>query len=173
MVDSPSKPVVLSANELGPWAESIGLEVTRASGDEVQATWRVTAVLTQPYGYLHGGVHCSVVETPASLGASIWLGERGRVLGLSNSTSFFRACAVRDLLSSIARPIEQGPEGQVWQVNTKNEQRGLVSQGTVRLHHRSARLPTEFAEEAKAGSGSSQPPVCAARSPMLLPASPP
>jgi 1,4-dihydroxy-2-naphthoyl-CoA hydrolase len=135
VVDSSSENVVLSPNVLGPWAESIGLEFTHVAPDEVQATWRVTAALTQPYGLLHGGVHCSVVETLSSLGASIWLGERGQVVGVSNSTSFFRPCVVGDLLSSIARPIEQSPERQVWQVNTSSERRGLVAQGTVRLHH--------------------------------------
>ena len=102
MVDSSSENVVLSPNVLGPWAESIGLEFTHVAPDEVQATWRVTAALTQPYGLLHGGVHCSVVETLSSLGASIWLGERGKVVGVSNSTSFFRPCVVGDLLSSIS-----------------------------------------------------------------------
>jgi 1,4-dihydroxy-2-naphthoyl-CoA hydrolase len=135
VVNSASEPVALSPRNLGPWAESIGLEVTEAGPAEVQARWQVTAALTQPYGYLHGGVHCSVVETLASLGASIWFGDKGRVVGISNSTSFFRSCIVGDPLLSIALPIEQGPEGQVWQVNTRHEQRGLVAQGTVRLHH--------------------------------------
>lgn len=139
MVDSSSEHVVLSPTDLGPWAESLGLDVTHAAPDEVRATWRVTAALTQPYGYLHGGVHCSVVETLCSLGASIWFGESGRVVGISNSTSFFRPCVVGDLLSSIAGPIEQSPQGQVWQVNTSNERGELVAQGTVRLHH----LPTK------------------------------
>lgn len=141
MVDSSSEHVVLSPSDLGPWAESLGLEVTHSASDEVRATWRVTPALTQPYGYLHGGVHCSVVETLSSLGASIWFGERGRVVGISNSTSFFRPCVVGDLLSSSALPIEQSPQGQVWQVNTTNEGGKLVAQGTVRVHH----LPTKTA----------------------------
>ena len=37
----------------------------------------VTPDLHQPYGIVHGGVHCSLVESAASIGAALWFGERG------------------------------------------------------------------------------------------------
>ena len=66
---------------LGPFATSLGLVLDTANGDEVTAHWTVTPEMHQPYGILHGGVHCSVVETLASVGAALWLGDRGKVVG--------------------------------------------------------------------------------------------
>ena len=48
----------------------------------------------QPFGITHGGVYCVAVETAASVGAGYWYGERGQVVGVSNSTEFLRP--VRD-----------------------------------------------------------------------------
>ena len=47
--------------------------------------------LLQPYGILHGGVLCTMVETVGSVGAALWYGDRGNVVGVSNSTDFIRA----------------------------------------------------------------------------------
>ena len=94
--------------DLGPFATSLGLTLTSASGEEVVGDWRVTEVMLQPAGLLHGGVHCAVVETLASVGASLWLGDRGQVVGVVNSTDFFRASRPGDRLTSTAAPIHRG-----------------------------------------------------------------
>ena len=48
----------------------IGLDITSAGADEVRATLVVTPELLQPYGLLHGGVLCSIVETLGSVGGA-------------------------------------------------------------------------------------------------------
>lgn len=123
-----------STDPFGPFARSLGLELNHADGDVVSGTWRASAALHQPHGIVHGGVHCSVVETLASLGAALWLGDRGRVVGVSNSTDFFRA--VREgTLSSVGRPVHRGRLQQVWVVETHDERDRLVARGQVRLQN--------------------------------------
>lgn len=124
----------VSADELGPFAESLGLHVTRADGDGVSATWKASAPMHQPHGIVHGGVHCSVVETLASLGAALWLGDRGRVVGISNATDFFRAVTEGELTSR-GRPIHRGRSQQVWVIETRDDQERLVARGQVRLQN--------------------------------------
>jgi 1,4-dihydroxy-2-naphthoyl-CoA hydrolase len=124
----------VNINELGPFAESLGLQVTRADGDEVFATWKASVTMYQPHGIVHGGVHCSVVETLASVGASLWLGDRGRVVGVSNATDFFRAVTDGEL-SSVGRPIHRGRSQQVWVIETRDDQDRLVARGQVRLQN--------------------------------------
>lgn len=85
----------------------LGLELDEISGDRVTIRWRVRPELHQPYGILHGGVHCSVVETAASLGAGVWLGERGRVVGVSNQTDFLRAVGEGELVA-VGTPVHRG-----------------------------------------------------------------
>lgn len=124
----------LNLDQLGAFTESLGLRVTRADGDEVSVTWTATPAMHQPHGIVHGGVHCSVVETLASVGAGLWLGDRGRVVGVTNSTDFFRAVSEGEL-SSVGRPIHRGRSQQVWVVETRDDQDRLVARGQVRLQN--------------------------------------
>ncbi len=119
----------------GPFVEHLGLQFTEVTGERVVGTWTARPALHQPYGIVHGGVHCSVVETLASVGAATWLGEQGQVVGVSNSTDFYRA--VREgALTSVATPVHQGRSQQVWVVETRlDESDKLVSRGQVRLQH--------------------------------------
>jgi uncharacterized protein (TIGR00369 family) len=121
--------------DLGPLAKHLGLEVDTATGDEVTAHWAVRDELLQPYGILHGGVHCAVVESLASLGAAVWIGERGKVVGASNSTDFYRATGDGTQLRSVAKPVHRGRSQQVWSVETFDEQDRLVAKGQVRLQN--------------------------------------
>lgn len=120
--------------DLGPFAVSLGLELDAADGDAVVGRWRVGPHLLQPHGILHGGVHCSVVETLASVGASLWLADRGRVVGVSNTTDFYRATTEGELVST-ALPVHRGRSQQVWRVQTVDAGDRLVAQGQVRLQN--------------------------------------
>ena len=129
---------VLNPDHTGPFVDHLGLRLASASGDEVSATWTAEPKLHQPYGILHGGVHCAVVETLASLGAAMWFGDRGKVVGVSNATDFYRA--VREgTLTSHAVPVHRGRSQQVWVVETHDAQDRLVARGQVRLQN----LPAE------------------------------
>jgi uncharacterized protein (TIGR00369 family) len=74
------------------------------------------------------------VESSASVGAAAWFGERGRVVGVSNSTDFFRAVTEGELTAT-AVPVHRGRSQQVWRVTIKDEQDRLVAQGQVRLQN--------------------------------------
>jgi uncharacterized protein (TIGR00369 family) len=125
-------------NLKGSFVEFLGLEFTEATGDRVVATWAVRPDLHQPFGILHGGVHCSVVETLASVGGALWFGERGQVVGVNNSTDFLRA--TRDgALTSTGTPVHRGRSQQLWLVETVDDDGRMVARGQVRLQN----LPTE------------------------------
>jgi 1,4-dihydroxy-2-naphthoyl-CoA hydrolase len=128
-----STKTVDESTDLGPFAKSLGLELDTATGDEVTAHWTVLPELHQPHGILHGGV----VETLASVGASLWLGDTGKVVGVSNTTDFYRATSAGRLTSS-ARPLHRGRSQQVWLVETIDEQGRNVARGQVRLQNLNA-----------------------------------
>jgi uncharacterized protein (TIGR00369 family) len=128
---------LLDIDIMGPFTESLGIRFDLADGDEVTAHWDVTAAMHQPNGILHGGIHCSVVETLASVGAALWLGERGQVVGVSNTTDFFRAVS-SGRMSSRAVPVHRGRSQQVWVVETTDDQGRLIARGQVRLQNLTA-----------------------------------
>lgn len=124
-----------STLEMGGFAGLIGLRLDAASPDEVAASWTVTEALLQPFGLLHGGVHCAVVETLGSIGGALWWGERGSAVGVHNGTDFFRSARVGDALTSVARPVHRGRSQQLWRIETHDEQGRLVSAGEVRIQN--------------------------------------
>ena len=115
------------------WVKEMGITILKASPDEVTCEWEVSEKHHQGYGIVHGGVHCGVVETLASIGAALIAHPRGqRVVGLENSTSFIRA--VRSgRLHAVARPVTRGRTTQVWEAWIRDEEEKLVAQGRVRL----------------------------------------
>jgi 1,4-dihydroxy-2-naphthoyl-CoA hydrolase len=119
----------------GNFVDWLGLEFVEMTGDLVECTWTVEPRMHQPYGILHGGIHCSVVETMASLGAAVWLGDKGQVVGVNNNTDFYRAVSAGTLRST-ARPVHRGRSQQVWLVETVAEDSGkVVARGQVRLQN--------------------------------------
>ncbi len=122
------------SQDLGPFATGLGLELTEATGDRVVATWSAQPSLHQPYGIVHGGAHCGVVETLASIAGAMWLGDRGQVVGVTNTTDFLRAVREGDLVST-ATPVHRGRLQQLWTVETLDADGRLVSRGSVRLQN--------------------------------------
>ncbi len=122
-----------SFNNLDGWVKEMGIVILSASPDEVTCEWEVAVKHHQPYGIVHGGVHCGVIETLASIGAALVALPRGqRVVGLENSTTFIRA--VRSgKLSAVARPVTRGRSSQVWEAWIRDDKNQLVAQGRVRL----------------------------------------
>jgi 1,4-dihydroxy-2-naphthoyl-CoA hydrolase len=122
-----------SVNRLPGWVREMGIEILKVTPDEVVGAFDVAEKHYQGYGIVHGGVHCGLIETLASLGAAIVaLPRRQRVVGLENATSFIRA--VRSgRLTGTARPVTRGRTTQVWEAWIRDEQQNLVAQGRVRL----------------------------------------
>lgn len=122
-----------AVNQLPGWVRDMGITILKVTPDEVIGAFDVAEKHHQGYGIVHGGVHCGLIETLASLGAAIVALPRGqRVVGLENSTSFIRA--VRSgRLTGTARPVTRGRTTQVWEASIRDEQQNLVAQGRVRL----------------------------------------
>ena len=116
------------------WPEAMGMHITHATKDEVRAELTVGPQHLQAYGIVHGGVHCGVIETIASIGAYLVARERGQhVVGLENNTSFIRAVRAGTKLRAVAKPVTRGRQTQVWQASVVDESERIVATGRVRL----------------------------------------
>jgi 1,4-dihydroxy-2-naphthoyl-CoA hydrolase len=110
----------------------LGLTLLHADGDTVVGRLEIKPELHQPFGIVHGGVYCSVVETVASVGASLWFGDRGNVVGVANHTNFLRAVR-QGILDVRGTPVHRGRTQQLWTVTVTDERDRLIAQGEVRL----------------------------------------
>lgn len=113
---------------------AMGLRFVTATADEVVAEYDVADVHRQPYGIVHGGVHCGVVEAACSTGAALCALARGQggVVGVDNHTSFIHAVR-RGRVRVRAVPITRGRRTQLWEATCTDAAGVVVATGRVRL----------------------------------------
>jgi 1,4-dihydroxy-2-naphthoyl-CoA hydrolase len=117
------------------WGEHLGLEMLDVTPTRVRARLLADARHHQPYGILHGGVYCSIVESVASYGAGYAAAANGArgVVGVANQTDFLRSHSVGELLCE-GEPIHVGRRQQVWVVTIRRaSDEKLVARGQVRF----------------------------------------
>ncbi len=119
----------------GPFVAAMKFEVTEADGLRVAGHVDLGPDQHTPWGVVHGGVYCSVVESAASIGASTAVLEHGQfAVGVNNNTDFLRAMT-GGRVDVVAEPIQQGRTQQLWQVLLTREDGKLVARGQVRLQN--------------------------------------
>jgi 1,4-dihydroxy-2-naphthoyl-CoA hydrolase len=122
--------------DVGGWSDQIGLEVIEVGPERVVAQVEAHPRHHQPYGIMHGGVYCSIVEGVASIGAGNLARINGQagVVGVANSTDFLRSHSVGGLVAT-GVPVHQGKSAQLWSVEIRRtSDQKLVSRGQVRFH---------------------------------------
>ena len=126
--------------EANAFGRATGLRLTSVSGTRVTGVVEVGPDQHTPWGVVHGGVYCAVVEAAASVGASTAVVGEGRfAVGVNNNTDFLRA-TTEGRLDVVAEPIQQGRTQQLWQVLISRADDGkAVARGQVRLQN--VRLP--------------------------------
>jgi uncharacterized protein (TIGR00369 family) len=135
---------------IGPdgWGEQVGQKLLEVTPERVRARIEIAPRHHQPYGIVHGGVYCSIVEGVASVGAGtagMKAGVAG-VVGVANATDFLRShSAEQGALLAEGRPIHTGRSMALWQVEIRRASDDkLVARGQVRFHVLSE-LPAERA----------------------------
>jgi 1,4-dihydroxy-2-naphthoyl-CoA hydrolase len=126
-------------NRAKGWGAAMQLVFTALSADEVRCEFIVSEQHLQPFGLVHGGVYCGVIEHMTSIGATMHVHALGQhAVGLENTTSFVRAVS-GGTLRGVARPVSRGRTNQLWEGWIHDERDRLVSQGRVRLQNIAAR----------------------------------
>lgn len=110
---------------------SMGLHMTSVGPERTTATFEVAAHLLAATGSLHRGVVSAAVETVASVAGAAWFADRGRVVGVSNTTSHF-ATTSSGRVDVVAEPAGLLDSRQVWTVVLLAED-VLLARGTVEL----------------------------------------
>jgi uncharacterized protein (TIGR00369 family) len=110
---------------------ALGLEVTFASKERIEARLVIDERHLQLYGLVHGGVYTSIVETLGSVGAWLSAGSETRpVVGVDNHTSFVRAVR-QGTLHAVAEPVHSGRRNQLWDVKICDDEGKLAATGRL------------------------------------------
>jgi uncharacterized protein (TIGR00369 family) len=114
----------------------LGLKYHDVTPDGGRAQLTITDKLLQPWGIVHGGVYCAIVESLASVSGHVWLSEHGggTVVGVNNNTDFLRAIK-SGTVTAVSEPIHRGRRQQLWLITITDEDDRLVARGQVRLQN--------------------------------------
>lgn len=117
-----------------PWVDdAMGLVLDLISPERVEGHLEAGPQHHQPYGIVHGGVYCSMVETLASVAAAMRVLADGRIcVGVSNTTDFLRATR-EGRLTGVATPLHVGRLQHLWQVEITRDDGKVAARGQVRL----------------------------------------
>ena len=124
-------------SELGKGFDTeLGLTYLELGPDGGRAQLKISDKLLQPWGIVHGGVYCSIVESLASVSGQVWLADNGggHVVGVNNNTDFLRAIS-QGTVTAVSTPIHRGRRQQLWLITITDEDDRVVARGQVRLQN--------------------------------------
>ena len=106
--------------------EALGIEVTLATRERVEARMPVDRRTHQPFGLLHGGASVALAETVASVGGHMNVDPAlEHVVGLEINANHLRGKRDGEV-RAVATPIHVGRRTQVWDVRISDEAGRLV-----------------------------------------------
>ena len=112
---------------------AMGFRYVRATADEIVMEYEIGPEHRQPYGIVHGGVHCAIVESACSTGAGLAALARGQsVVGVENHTSFIHAVREGKVIVR-AVPLTRGRRTHVWEATSRDAGGRVIATGRVRL----------------------------------------
>lgn len=114
-------------NKQHDMGDTLGIEFTYFSKDELRAEMPVSKHTIQPFGILHGGASVVLAETLASIGA--WLNlsdEKLTAVGLEINANHIKPVRLGGRVTGIATPIHRGAQTQVWEVRIETDNGKLV-----------------------------------------------
>ncbi len=101
-----ARPDWLPEGVRSPLDDKLGVRITDYDPDRVLATMPV-AGNEQPYGLLHGGAVCTLVETVGSVAAALHAGPQRRVVGIELNASYLRS-ATSGVVTAVCTPVRRG-----------------------------------------------------------------
>lgn len=116
----------------GSLDHTLSMVYTAVGPEKVQGTVTIGVEHLQPWGVTNGGVYCAMGESLASIAGFIAARGQANVMGMTNTTDFFRPTRVGDILIGEAIPVNLGRSTQSWEVRMTNQDGKLVARTNLR-----------------------------------------
>jgi 1,4-dihydroxy-2-naphthoyl-CoA hydrolase len=99
-------PSWVPADKLSPLDDKLGIRITDYDPDRLVATMPV-AGNEQPFGLLHGGASCALMETIGSWAGALHAGPDKQVVGIELNASYLRG-ATSGVVTAVCTPVRRG-----------------------------------------------------------------
>jgi len=131
----------MSTSESLPFAELLGLNVTRVTPERIDAELKVRDDLCTRPAVLHGGAIMAFADTLGAIATVANLPAGAGTTTIESKTNFFAAIALGDTAHAECTPLHRGRTTMVWQTKiTRGDGRlaAIVTQTQMVLPARSA-----------------------------------
>jgi uncharacterized protein (TIGR00369 family) len=115
-----TRPDWLPPDTISPLDDKLGIRIVDYDPARLVATMPVEGN-QQPYGLLHGGATCALVETAGSWAAALTAGPDRQVVGIELSVSYLRS-ATEGLVTAVCTPVRVGRTLATFLVEVSDEQ---------------------------------------------------
>jgi 1,4-dihydroxy-2-naphthoyl-CoA hydrolase len=99
-------PVWLPDAAQGPLDDKLGIRIIDFDPDRLVATMPVEGN-EQPFGLLHGGASCALMETIGSWAGALHAGPDKQVVGIELNASYLRG-ATSGVVTAVCTPVRRG-----------------------------------------------------------------
>jgi uncharacterized protein (TIGR00369 family) len=96
----------IPTDSLSPLDDKLGIRITDYDPDRLVATMPVEGN-QQPFGLLHGGATCALMETIGSWAGALHAGPGKQVVGIELNASYLRA-ATSGVVTAVCTPVRRG-----------------------------------------------------------------
>lgn len=109
----------------------LDMEFTGIGDDYLKMSMPVTEKTKQPYGYIHGGANCALIETIGSIGSALVIDiSRQYCVGIEINANHIRSIT-HGLVIATAKPLHLGRTTHVWEVRIHTEDGKLSCAGRL------------------------------------------
>jgi len=99
-------PSWLPTDSFGPLDDKLGIRIVDFNPDRLVATMPVKGN-EQPFGLLHGGATCSLVESIGSWAAMVGVGPDRKAVGIELNATYVKA-ATSGVVTAVCTPVRRG-----------------------------------------------------------------
>lgn len=105
-----------------PFAGVLGIDVTLAEKDRIEARMLVRPDMCNPARVLHGGAIMSFADTLGAIGATLNLPEGAAgTTTLESKTNFIGSAREGEMVVAVCEPVHVGRRTSVWQTRIASE----------------------------------------------------
>jgi uncharacterized protein (TIGR00369 family) len=119
----------MPTGSFSPLDDKLGIRITDFDPDRLVATMPVEGN-EQPFGLLHGGATCSLMETIGSWAAMLGAGPEHKAVGIELNASYVKA-ATSGTVTAVCTPVRRGRSLATFLIHVTDDRDQLTASGRL------------------------------------------
>jgi 1,4-dihydroxy-2-naphthoyl-CoA hydrolase len=119
----------MPTDSFSPLDDKLGIRIIDFDPDRLVATMPVEGN-EQPFGLLHGGATCALMETIGSWAAMLGVGPDRKAVGIELNASYVKA-ATSGVVTAVCTPVRRGRTLATFLIQVTDDQDQLTASGRL------------------------------------------